>query len=253
MLQAKRIRPAPSSKPKQRGGSFRAAPRAPGPPSRCASAGRARPRFTAFRGKRGARSALIQIRSSARGLTQVSSHILAMFRASGHHHPVAIEDSLFRDVPYGLILGLYPEDRGWKFWQVSHDTECLNAMSQIESGHMVGFLPYLAPLLFRPSPVRENAARTLAHLFRTDLPRSLTFLSQGLGRSVDYETRAADELRQISAQSTRALDVPCDHAWAAFGLLSFHGSGWVRQAAVEKLAEVAGGLEIPFLLYRAND
>jgi HEAT repeat protein len=170
-----------------------------------------------------------------------------------HHVLVAIEDSLFRDVPYGLILGLYPNDRGWRFWQGSQDTECLNAMSQIELGRMVGFLPYLAPLLFRRSPVRENAARTLAQLFRTDLQRSLTFLSQGLGRRVHYETRAADELRQISAQSTRTLDVPSDHAWAAFGVLSFHGSGWVREAAVEKLAEVAGGMEIPFLLYRAND
>lgn len=166
---------------------------------------------------------------------------------------MAIDDPLFRDVPYELILGLYPQKRGWKLWQRTQDSECLQAMSQIESRRMLGFLPYLAPLLFRRSPVGETAARTLVRLFLTDLPGSMAFLSVGLGRSVHYETRAADELRQISAQSVRTLDVPSEYAWAAFGLLSFHGSGWVREAAVERLTELSGGMEIPFLLHRAND
>jgi len=37
------------------------------------------------------------------------------------------------------------------------------------------------------------------------------------------------------------------------GLLSFHGSGYVRQAAVEKLGDFRDGRELPFLLIRLND
>lgn len=43
------------------------------------------------------------------------------------------------------------------------------------------------------------------------------------------------------------------HPATAFGITSFHGNGFVREAAVAELAKVREGAELPFLLIRAND
>jgi len=40
---------------------------------------------------------------------------------------------------------------------------------------------------------------------------------------------------------------------AVVGVASFHGNGYVREAAVTRLASLAGGRELPFLLVRLND
>lgn len=55
------------------------------------------------------------------------------------------------------------------------------------------------------------------------------------------------------AEDVRALRVPADAEAAVVGLLSAHGSGYVREAAVQRLALVRGGDEMPPLLLRASD
>lgn len=164
------------------------------------------------------------------------------------------DDARFQDVPYGLILSLYPTKRGWEIWKPAPDDERLRAMAEIEAKCLIGFLPYLAPLsTTATAEVRETAARTIARLLEADLPACLAFLSLGLGRLVHYETAAADALRGITREHVRRLSLTGEHAWAVLGLLSFHANGWVREAALERLVPLASGKEIPFLLYRSND
>jgi HEAT repeat protein len=127
-------------------------------------------------------------------------------------------------------------------------------MAEIEAKGLIGFLPYLAPLAASASiDVRETAARTIARLLESDLPACLAFLSLGLGRIVHYETPAADALRGITRDDVWRLKVSAANASACFGLLSFHGNGWVREAALDRLSSITDGKEIPFLLYRSND
>jgi HEAT repeat protein len=56
-----------------------------------------------------------------------------------------------------------------------------------------------------------------------------------------------------SAEDVRALRVPADAEAAVVGLLGAHHSGYIREAAVRRLALVHGGDELPPLLLRAND
>ena len=62
------------------------------------------------------------------------------------------DDPRFQDVPYGLILKLYPTKRAWEVWKPSPDDERLQAMAEIEAKRLIGFLPYLAPLATNANP-----------------------------------------------------------------------------------------------------
>lgn len=164
------------------------------------------------------------------------------------------EDPRFQELPYELILRLYPSQKKWEFWKLSPDAEQVDALAEIERKRLVGFLPYLAPFITSDSlEVREAVGRTIVKLLKTDLPACLAFLSLGLGRMVHFETPAPDALRGITRDEVRNLKPSADSAWGVFGLLSFHSNGWVREAALDQLALLHDGREIPFLLYRAND
>ncbi|WP_420128518.1 HEAT repeat domain-containing protein [Longimicrobium sp.] len=54
-------------------------------------------------------------------------------------------------------------------------------------------------------------------------------------------------------EDVRALRLPADAEAAVVGLLGAHHSGYIREAAVRRLALVRGGDEMPPLLLRAND
>jgi hypothetical protein len=54
-------------------------------------------------------------------------------------------------------------------------------------------------------------------------------------------------------EDVRTLRVPADAEAAVVGLLAAHNSGYIREAAVRRLALVRGGDEMPPLLLRAND
>lgn len=66
-----------------------------------------------------------------------------------------------------------------------------------------------------------------------------------------YRARSPEWLG--SAEDVRALRVLADAEAAVMGLLGAHHSGYVREAAVRRLALVHGGDELPPLLLRAND
>lgn len=55
------------------------------------------------------------------------------------------------------------------------------------------------------------------------------------------------------AEDVRALRLPADAEAAVVGLLAAHSSGYIREAAVRRLALIRGGDEMPPLLLRAND
>jgi HEAT repeat protein len=157
-------------------------------------------------------------------------------------------------VPYHLIAKLYPDTRSWEIWKPSPESQQLEALAEIGSKRLVGCLPYLAPLFaVKSTAVISECARVVAQLMDEGVPESVSLLSQGLHRVVDYETGAAPALSQIKRDTVWNLTIPPQHQWAVFGLLSYHGNGWVREAALDRLGQLGDGREIPFLLYRAND
>lgn len=163
-------------------------------------------------------------------------------------------DAANEGVPYHLILKLYPHTRSWEIWKPSPESQKLEALAEISSKRLVGCLPYLAPLFaVTNTAVIDECARVVAQLMEEDVAESVNLLSQGLHRVVDYETGAAPALSQIKRDTVWNLTISPQHQWAVFGLLSYHGNGWVREAALDRLGQLGDGREIPFLLYRAND
>lgn len=152
-------------------------------------------------------------------------------------------------VPYELVEALHAS-AGWQFWRSASQ---LRALETIESNRYWGALPSIASLLVSGSAdVRTAAARTTASLLNDELPTKLAYLSVGLYQLVPYEWRE-NLARRIDRSAVATLQCPADVGWAAFGLLSFHPNGWVREAAVIRLGELTDGREIPFLLLRSND
>lgn len=66
-----------------------------------------------------------------------------------------------------------------------------------------------------------------------------------------YRAQSPEWLR--GEEDVRTLRVPADAEAAVVGLLGAHNSGYIREAAVRRLALVRGGDEMPPLLLRAND
>jgi len=164
------------------------------------------------------------------------------------------DDKEFADIPYYLFGKLYPSPKGWEFWRASSEDLQLEALSEIRTKRLAGALPCLAPLFTMENySVVAACADVVAYLLHGALHESLQLLSNGLHRLVAYETIAHARMANITPSLVERLRVPAETEWAVFGLLSFHGNGRVREAALVRLGLLESGLEIPFLLYRAND
>jgi hypothetical protein len=158
-------------------------------------------------------------------------------------------------LPQHLLQKLYPDTRTWQVWKPMPDDQRMEALDEILSQKLVAALPALAGLFaIGGEEVKAKAARTVAELFATDVDTGCFLLSAGLHRLLDYgQVSASSALNQIKRDLVWSLKVPVEHEWAVFGLISFHGNGWVREAALDRLSKATDGHEIPFLLYRSND
>ncbi|MFZ5496731.1 MAG: hypothetical protein ACOZE5_15535 [Verrucomicrobiota bacterium] len=158
-------------------------------------------------------------------------------------------------VPQDLLQKLYPATSSWQVWKRAPEEQQLAALAEIRSQQLLGALPYMAGLFAAGSEkVRSNAADTIATLFSFDVDKATSFVSLGLHRLLDYEHVAAtNALNQLKRDAVWSLKVPAESEWAVFGLISFHGNGWIREAALDRLSKVADGRELPFLLHRSTD
>ncbi|HEU0301314.1 MAG TPA: HEAT repeat domain-containing protein, partial [Longimicrobium sp.] len=103
------------------------------------------------------------------------------------------------------------------------------------------------------APTADAAARTLRDRLRTlDAARWVRADDQLRGWLWSYEYSRS--LGWLGGEAdVRRLAVPPETEAAVFGLLASHSSGFVREAAVRRLALVGDGGEMPPLLLRAND
>ncbi|WHX31034.1 hypothetical protein QNK09_01860 [Brevibacillus agri] len=116
-------------------------------------------------------------------------------------------------------------------------------------------LPFLLPFAMRvDDPFGKLARRAVQHSLQRHGKQGLISLDQYIRRLTAYQH--ADKLgawHELSPASIEAFPIQ-DEADASFvGLCSFHRNGYVREAAVVRLAREASGAELPFLLLRLND
>lgn len=99
-------------------------------------------------------------------------------------------------------------------------------------------------LIFGNAQVGKLAAATIHRILLACDPLSLAALD-GRVRQMNYFANA-------SGKDNNAVKLSLGFT-GALGALSFHPSGFVREAAIHELVKVHTGDELPFLLIRAND
>jgi HEAT repeat protein len=114
-------------------------------------------------------------------------------------------------------------------------------------------VPFLVSfLLDRREEVASAAASALGQLVGAIYPADLSWLDERIRvGSAPWYALSSEWCRLRPEQVCRLQRLP--GGAAAVGLASCHASGYVRQAAVECLASVTDGSELPFLLIRLND
>ena len=153
---------------------------------------------------------------------------------------------------WDLIRGLYADP---SFWQklVGHQDHQLRAFEEIASLGEALVIPHLTPfLLDETSEVRDAAARTIGRLLAHVLSLEFVQLDEAFRDNWGYISPAASpwiHLKPKDLDRFRQLPNPV----IVMGVTSCHGSGYIRDAAINELVKTFDGSELPFLLVRLND
>jgi HEAT repeat protein len=127
-------------------------------------------------------------------------------------------------------------------------------LRQIAASGEMAAIPFLVPyLLHEQEPIAAATADTLRNLVSLVPPFGLVPLDQGTRSRSAYGDPLWSRWWRLRAGEVKRLLRFGPAAVALVGLASFHRSGYVREAAVQHLATVVDGSELPFLLLRAND
>jgi len=151
-----------------------------------------------------------------------------------------------------LIRGLYA---GQSFWEklIGRQDPPLLAFDEIASSGEALAIPHLTTFLLNGrSGVREAAARTIRRLITSVPSTDFAQLDEACRNDWSYESSASSVWRRLKRTDVKQFwRLPS--AVAIVGVTSCHGSGFIRDAAVNELANIFDGSELPFLLMRLND
>jgi HEAT repeat protein len=121
--------------------------------------------------------------------------------------------------------------------------------ARVAKGGVRVAIPFLSLLLFdRRLDVAERAMRVLPSLLQTLHVSELPALDQEMRRYRPWDT-AWDRLQPGDVRGLKAGPA----TWASLALLSMHRTGYIREAALRRLAESTTGAELPYFFLRLND
>lgn len=112
----------------------------------------------------------------------------------------------------------------------------------------------IIPSLVAADPrVATNAARSAHKLVAGATANDLVRLSDVLRHRASYSGDYLYEWQKLSPGELGKLEQFEDESVSLIGIASFHANGYVREAAIKRLALITSGAELPFLILRAND
>ncbi len=128
----------------------------------------------------------------------------------------------------------------------------LSVFDEIASEGEALAIPQLTEfLLSNQVDVREAVARTIGRLFANVKPTDFPQLDEACRNYWPYQSAPVRWPHLKPAELKQFWRLP--NASVVIGITSFHGSGFIREAAVNELANNWDGAELPFLLVRLND
>lgn len=150
-----------------------------------------------------------------------------------------------------LIQKLYGEQSFWGKLIGQHDFP-LSVLDEIASEGEALAIPYVTEfLLSNHVDVREAVARTIGRLLANVKPTDFPELDESCRGHWPFWSAPAKWPHLKPADVKQFWHLP--NALSVIGCTSFHGSGFIREAAVNELANKRDGAELPFLLVRLND
>ena len=130
----------------------------------------------------------------------------------------------------------------------------IDVLSELATSGDVGVVPGIAPALL--SGNRDEAyaaARTISALLAQAGPEELIALSERMRSSWFLGDPFGDEWLRLTPRELQKWVGPGEPGILVLRLSSFHANGYVREAAVMRLALLNDGAELPYLLLRLND
>lgn len=125
---------------------------------------------------------------------------------------------------------------------------------EIEQGDRPSAILRLLPYaLDRRADVASRATESLVRLLNRMTSLELARLDEQLRQRSEWRGGSSDGWWGMSPADLGRLSAASEEQVALLCLASFHPSGFVREAAVEKLTALGDGCEIPFLVIRLND
>ncbi len=113
-------------------------------------------------------------------------------------------------------------------------------------------IPHLTAFLVDGrEPVREAAAKTIGRLISIVKPTEFGQLDEACRDDWAYPATSSGWSTLKPREVKQFCHLPSSSA--VIGVTSFHASGFVRAAAVNELARITDGSELPFILVRLND
>jgi len=116
-------------------------------------------------------------------------------------------------------------------------------------------LTYLLPFAQdRSQPLLQAARQAIRQIIERQGSKGLIGLDQYMRRlTPDDSKERLSSWHQLTPEEVSAIGVQDQSDVNYLGVCSFHRNGYIREKAVERLAQVQSGREIAFLLIRLND
>ncbi len=151
-----------------------------------------------------------------------------------------------------LIRELYADQSLWEKL-IHHQDPPVRTFDEIASSDEALAIPHLTTFLLNGRlEVREAAARAIGRLVATVPSSEFVQLDEAFRSNWGYESTAASAWLHLKPKDLKEFwRLP--NAVSVIGVASCHGSGFIRDAAVNELEKSLDGSELPFLLVRLND
>jgi HEAT repeat protein len=153
---------------------------------------------------------------------------------------------------FELLRGLHTGESLWGKL-IRRDSTPLWAFDEIAASGEALAIPHLTSfLLHKHREVNEAAARAIGRLVETLAVEDFPQMDEDCRSEWAYQSPANSAWCSLKpTQLVHLATLP--NPVAVLGVASFHGSGFIREAAVRELIKLSGGPELPFLLVRLND
>jgi len=126
-------------------------------------------------------------------------------------------------------------------------------MKSTDSNRVRTIVDIIPLVLATDAGVATEAATEVHKLVLGATANELVWLDQALRQRSYYSGDYLYEWQKLSPDELGKLEQFNDASVSLLGMASFHSSGYVREAAVKRLALITSGAELPFLLLRVND